>query len=133
VAHRLLSKKNGAVYIPIKIFTYKFTFNFRHLKYQEKLITVTNLSVRRCVVTWTTQFCNSLMTVAVVVEDRRISFLLCCEKHAFDITLSKDVRLTEVPRTVNHSASSGYYLNHIPVKITQYCDLRIDLSWGCLF
>jgi hypothetical protein len=37
------------------------------------------------------------MTVAVVIEVRRISFLLCCGKHAFGITLLRDVRFTEVP------------------------------------
>jgi len=47
-------KKRRAIDIPIKIFIYKFTFNFRQLKYQEILIAVTNLSVRRYVVTGTT-------------------------------------------------------------------------------
>ena len=43
------------------------------------------------------------MTVAVVLEVRRVSFLLCCEKHAFDIILSRDVRLTEVTSVIQQS------------------------------
>jgi hypothetical protein len=49
------------------------------------------------------------MTLAQVIEVRRISFYLCCEKHAFCITLSREVRFTEVPSVTQQGlVTSGF-------------------------